>query len=80
MSLSGQAVAPYVSLHSAFVSVVPHVDAALRWMITQRLSLGANLSVGVSAPAASIQFAGREVTTWGRPLWLGSLMLESALD
>ena len=63
-----------------FVSVIPHLDAGLRFSLTPRLGLGAGLSIGISAPAASIQFAGREVATWGRPLWLGNLMLESVLD
>jgi len=80
MSLTGQAVNPYVNNRAEFVSVIPHLDAGLRFSLTPRLGLGAGLSIGISAPAASIQFAGREVATWGRPLWLGNLMLESVLD
>lgn len=80
MSLAGQAVAPYVDTPTEFVSVIPHLDEGLHVSLTPTLGLAAGVSIGVSAPGASIRFAGREVATWGRPLWLGSLALEAALD
>jgi hypothetical protein len=80
MSLAGQAAAPYVNTSTDFVSVIPHLDAGLHFSLTPNLGLAASLSMGVSAPEASVRFAGREVATWGRPLWLGGLALESALD
>jgi hypothetical protein len=80
MSLAGQAVAPFVNTPTEFVSVIPHLDEGLRFSLTPTLGLVANVSIGVSEPGASIRFAGREVATWGRPLWIGSLALEAALD
>ncbi len=80
MSLAGQAVAPYVNTPTEFVSVIPHLDEGLHFSLTPTLGLVAGVSIGVSAPGASIRFAGREVATWGRPLWIGSLALEAALD
>ncbi len=80
MNIAGQAAASYVNTQAGFVSVVPHLDLGARFSLTPRLGLGLGLSGGVSAPGVSIRFAGREVATWGRPLWLGSLVLESALD
>jgi len=80
MSLTGQAVTPYVNTRADFVSVIPHLDVGLRYSLTRRLGLDLGLSGGLSAPGASIQFAGREVATWGRPLWVGNLALEAGLD
>jgi hypothetical protein len=80
MSLTGQPVPPYVNTPAEFVSVIPHLDAGLRLSLTPSVALAPGLSLGVSAPAASIRFAGREVATWGRPLWMGSLAVEAALD
>ena len=80
MSLSGQPVTPYVSTPSQFVSVIPHLDLGLRFALTAKLGLAVGLSGGVSAPSASIHFAERQVATWGKPVWLGSLALEAPLD
>ena len=80
MSLSGQAAAPYVNTRADLVSAIPHVDAALHFSMTANLGLAAGLSMGVSVPEASIRFAGREVATWGRPLWMGGLAIELAFD
>jgi len=80
MTMTGEAVAPYVNKRALIVTVVPHLDLGLRVSLTNRLGLVMGLCGGVSAPSVSIQFAGREVATWGRPLLLGSLSLEAALD
>ncbi len=80
MSLSGRATTRYENSRVDLVSVVPHLDVATLFSLTPRLKLGLDLSGGVSTSRASIRFAGREVATWGRPLWLASLMLESSLD
>jgi hypothetical protein len=80
MTLSGQPAATYVNTPTEFVSVIPHLDLGLRFSLTPRLGLALDLSGGVSAPGASIHFAGRQVATWGRPLWLASLALEAPLD
>ncbi len=80
MSLSGEAASPYVNMKAQIVTVVPHLDLGLRVSLTHRLGLGFGVSGGLSAPSASIHFAGREVATWGRPLVLGNLALETTLD
>jgi len=80
MSLARQAAAPYVNTPAEFVSVFPHLDEGVRFALTPTLGRGAGVSVGVSEPGASVRFAGREVATWGRPRWIGSLGLEAALD
>jgi hypothetical protein len=80
MTLSGQATAPYVSSNATVASVIPHVDASLHISLTASLGLMAGLSMGVSLPEESVRFAGRQVATWGRPLWMGGLALEFALD
>jgi hypothetical protein len=80
MSLSGRATARYSDSRADLVSVVPHLDVATLFSLTSRLRLGLGLSGGVSTSRASIRYAGREVATWGRPLWLASLLFESSLD
>lgn len=80
MALSGEAVAPYVNMRAQIITIVPHLDLGLRVSLTRRLGLALGLSGGISAPAASIHFAGREVATWGRPLLLSNLALETTLD
>jgi len=80
MTMSGEAVAPYVSKRATSTSVVPHMDAGILVSLTQRLSLGANLSAAISAPTIAVRFDDRQVATWGRPLWLGSLLVETKLD
>ena len=80
MTLRGQAAAPFEARHLNVVSAIPHVDLGTRWSITQRLSLGLDGSAGFAAPAVEVDFAGQQQTTWGRPLWLGRLLLETSLD
>jgi hypothetical protein len=80
MTLSGEAMAPYVNTRAQIVTVVPHLDLGLRVSLTRRLGLGLGLFGGASAPATSIHFAGREVASWGRPFVLGNLALEAPLD
>jgi hypothetical protein len=80
LGVTGQAVAPYENRRTFSLSTVPHVDLGLRWSLTRRLGLGADLSAGFSTPGMAIDFAGREQATWGRPLWLGGLSLETSLD
>jgi hypothetical protein len=80
MSLSGQAAASYVNTGADLVTAIPHIDAGLHASMTPNLGLAAGISMGISVPEASIRFAGREVATWGRPLWIGGLALEFAFD
>ena len=80
MTMSGEAVAPYVSTRATSTSVLPHLDVGTLLSLTQRLSLGASLSAAISAPALAVRFDERQVATWGRPLWLGSLLVETTLD
>jgi hypothetical protein len=76
----GQAAPGFSDAQSSSNSAVPHVDLGLRWSLTPRLGFGADAAVGFSAPGVDVAFAGRQVATWGRPLWLGRLQLEAALD
>jgi len=76
----GQADAPRENRHTLSLSAIPHLDLGLRWSLTRRLGLGLDGSAGFSAPGVRIDFAGREAATWGRPLWLSRLTLETALD
>ena len=76
----GQADVPLESRHTLSISAIPHLDLGVRWSLTRRLGLGLDTSAGFSAPGARLDFAGREAATWGRPLWLGGLTLETALD
>ena len=80
LNVSGQAAPPYVNTHADVVSIIPHLDAGLSFSLTRVVSISTGVSLGISAPPASIRFAGREVATWGRPLWMGGLALESALN
>jgi len=80
MTLSGEPAASYVNTQTQIVTAVPHLDLGIRVSLTRRLGLNLGFSGGVSAPAASIHFAGREAATWGRPLLLGNLALETPLD
>jgi hypothetical protein len=80
MTALGQANVPLENRRTLSVSAIPHVDLGLRWSLTRRLGLGLDGSAGFSAPGLRIDFAGREAATWGRPLWLGRLTLETALD
>jgi len=80
MTLSGQAPAPFENHRSSVVSAIPHVDLSAYWSITDRLGIGADAAAGVALPAVEVDFAGRDQTTWGRPLWHGQLMLETSLD
>jgi hypothetical protein len=79
-TLLGQATDPLENRRTHTVSAVPHVDLGVRWSLTERVGLGVDASAGFSAPGVAIDFAGREVATWGQPLWIGRLSLETALD
>jgi hypothetical protein len=76
----GQASAPFVDQRSTSLSAVPHVDLGLRLRMTSRLSAAADAAMGFSTPELAVHFAGRELATWGRPLWLAGLGLEVTLD
>jgi hypothetical protein len=80
MTMSGEAVAPYVNTRATSTSVLPHLDVGVLLSLTQRLGLGANVSAAISAPSVAVRFADRQVATWGRPLWLGSLVVQATLD
>jgi hypothetical protein len=80
LSSRGQAAPGFSDAQSSSTSAVPHVDLGLRWLLTQRLGLGTDAAVGFSAPGVDIAFGGRQVASWGRPLWLGRLQLEAFLD
>jgi hypothetical protein len=80
MTMSGEAVSPYVNTSDRIVSFVPHLDLGVRISLTKRVGLGAGISGGASLPGAEVQFAGRAVANWGRPFALGILTLESYLD
>jgi hypothetical protein len=80
LALSGAAAAPYVSTHAQIVTAMPHLDLGLRIAMTHRLAIEGTLSGAVSAPGASVRFAGREVATWGRPLVLGGVAIAAALE
>jgi hypothetical protein len=79
-TLLGQAVEPLENRRAHSVSAVPHVDLGLRWSLSERVGLAADGAAGLSAPGVAIDFAGREAATWGRPVWLGRLSLEAALN
>jgi hypothetical protein len=76
----GQAEALEENRRTLSLSAIPHLDLGLHWSLTRRLGLGLDGSAGFSAPQDRLDFAGREAATWGRPLWLGRLSLETALD
>jgi len=80
MTMAGEAVAPYVNKRATSTSVLPHLDVGVLFSVTRRVSLGTNLSAAISAPSIGVVFADRQVATWGRPLWLGSLVIETTLD
>ena len=80
MTLRGQAAAPFENHRLSKVSAVPHVDLSVYFSLTDRLGIGADAAAGFAVPAVEVDFAGREQTTWGRPLWHGQLMLETSLD
>jgi hypothetical protein len=80
MTMTGEAVAPYVNTRASSTSVIPHLDVAIRFSLTRRLSLGAGLAGGISVPSVAVQFDEHQVATWGRPLGLGSIALETSID
>jgi hypothetical protein len=80
MTMTGEAVAPYVNTRATSTSVIPHLDVGIRFSLTRRLSLGAGVSGGISTPSVAVQFDDHQVATWGRPLWLGSLAIETTVD
>jgi hypothetical protein len=80
LTLRGRAQSPYVDSSVHVVTLLPHLDLGGRARISRRIAFLARLSGAVATPKANVRFAGREVTTWGRPFALGSLMLEVGLD
>jgi hypothetical protein len=80
LTMSGEATASYIGTHAQIVTALPHLDLGLRFALTHRLAIDADLSGAFSAPGAAIHFAGREVATWGRPLVLGGIAIEAALE
>ena len=79
-STRGSAAQDYSDRRTSVTTLIPYVDLGMRQSLTSRIGVAANASAGVSLPGVSIAFAGRQVATWGRPLWLGRLMLETSLD
>lgn len=48
-------------------------------VLGRRLRVGAGVGAGFLAPEVVTRFAGRDAATWGRPLLLAELLLETAL-
>ena len=80
MSMTGEAIAPYGNAQVTTTSMLAHADVALRFPITRRIGWGPSAAFAISMPGVAVQFADRRVATWGRPLWLGSLAVETTLD
>jgi hypothetical protein len=80
MSMTGEAIVPYANAQTTTTSMLAHADVALRFSITRRIGWGPSATVAISVPGVAVEFADRRVATWGRPLWLGSLAVETTLD
>jgi len=80
LSVAGAANAPYVGHRVQSLSVVPHLDLGLRWSLARRISVGAGVVGALGIPNLAVQFADRQVASWGRPLGLASFSIETALD
>jgi hypothetical protein len=80
MNMRGEAVAPYANAQATTTSLLAHADAALRFFVTRRVAWGPSAVVAISVPGVAVEFADRRAATWGRPLWLGSLAVETTLD
>lgn len=80
MTMDGTAATGYQSQHAVVVAALPHIDLAADLLLTKRVGLGLSLLGGGSAPGIAVVFAGRQVTTWGRPFLLSVLTLDAWFD
>jgi hypothetical protein len=77
LAVSGTADAPaYVGAHDDLLAWGPWIGAAVRPRLSTHFSAVFAADAGLSFPRTVIRSAGREVTTWGRPLVTGVAGLE----
>ena len=80
VTMTGEAVGPYLNARATTVSFIPHLDVGVRLSVTRHVSLGATTTGAISVPSVVVEFADRQVATWGRPLGFGALVIETTLD
>jgi hypothetical protein len=79
-STRGAGASGYVGRSASLAALIPHIDLGIRQALTSRVGVSMGTAVGMSVPGVTFNFAGRDVATWGRPLWLGQVQIEVALD
>jgi hypothetical protein len=78
--MRGQASDPYAGTTAGVTTLLPHVDLTLGWRFRPRLSVLARVSAAVAAPEVVVRFPGGDAASWGRPMGLAVLAVETRLD
>lgn len=78
--MRGEASEPYAGTTADVPTLLPHLDLMLGWRFARRLTVSARFSAAVAAPEVVVRFPGREAASWGRPLGLAALVIETRLD
>jgi hypothetical protein len=80
LAIQGDPTPPLMGRSDATTIALPFARFSLDRRLGERFRLGFQALVGVAAPRPAVQFDGREVADWGRPLVLSTLELGIALD
>lgn len=80
LAIEGDPVPPLLGQSDAMTVALPFARLSVERSLGARFRVGFQGFVGIAAPRPSIQFDGREVAEWGRPLVLSTVSLGIALD
>ncbi len=80
LAIEGKPAPPLLGQSDAITVALPFARLSVERNLGARFRLGLQALVGIAAPRPAIQFDGREVADWGRPLVLSTVDLGIALD
>jgi hypothetical protein len=80
LAIEGTPTPPLLGQSDATTAALPFARLSLDRNLGRRFRVGLHALVGIAAPRPVIQFDGRGVADWGRPLVLSTVDLGIALD
>jgi hypothetical protein len=80
VTMNGAAAVGYGQQSVRLITLVPHGDLNIDVHVTSRFAVIVRAVAAASVPGVQIQFAGRTVATWGQPLFLASVGVETSFD
>lgn len=80
LSIDGTAEPPLLARKDSMTVALPFLRLSFGGWLASRVGVGASAFAGIAMPRPAIRFDAREVAEWGRPVIVGVLTCDVALD